>query len=125
VRAVEVALACLLAAGGLRSAWRWARRPLEGADLRDHLLYAAYLTGRIGLWFAFAGYFVLAASIRLRGRAAGDELARYRWYALVPIALAALQLLAGLALGRRPSVERDERETIPPRSRGEDGSGAP
>lgn len=101
MRIAELALACLFAAGGLRSAWRWVRRPFEGADVRDHLLYAAYLTGRIGLWFAFAGYFALAASIGLQGRAAGDELARYRWYALVPIALAAMELLAGLALGRR------------------------
>jgi hypothetical protein len=30
-----------------------------------------------------------------------DELARFRWYVLVPLVLAAMQLVAGYALGRR------------------------
>jgi hypothetical protein len=91
------------AAGGLRSLWAWSRRPFEGTDVRDHLLYALYVTGRAGLWFSFAGFFLISATTGVEGRAAADELSRFRWYVLVPIALAALQLVAGYFLGRRPS----------------------
>ena len=73
----------------------------ESARPSDHLLYALYLTGRIGLWFAFAGFFAIYASIDARGKPLLDELGEFRWYVMVPICLAALQLVAGLALGRR------------------------
>lgn len=101
MRTVELALAGLFALGGLRSLWSWSRRPFEGAELRDHVLYALYLTGRVGLWFSIAGLFAIYASIQTRGRAALDDVARFRWYLLVPLALAALQLVAGWFLGRR------------------------
>jgi hypothetical protein len=100
VTAFELVLAGLLAAGGVRSTWVWSRRRFEGADVIDHLLYAVHLTGRIGLWFAFAGFFVLSATTSIDGRPT-DELQRLRWYVLVPIVLATMQLLAGYALGRR------------------------
>jgi hypothetical protein len=90
----------LLAAGGVRSLWVWSRRRFEGADVIDHLLYALHLTGRIGLWFAFAGFFALSAAISADGTPT-DDLQRLRWYVLVPIVLATMQLLAGYALGRR------------------------
>jgi hypothetical protein len=109
VRAVELAVAIVFIAGGLRSIWVWGRRPFQGTDVVDHILYALYLTGRIGLWFAFAGFFLIYASIDVQGRAALDELARYRWYLIVPLALAAIQLGAGWFLGRRgPSDGTDD-----------------
>lgn len=101
MRVVELAIAGLLVLGGLRSLWAWSRRRFEGNDVTDHLLYALYLTGRIGLWFAIAGFFVIYASIDARGQPAIDELAPYRWYFMVPLVLAALQLVAGYVLGRR------------------------
>ncbi len=101
MRIVELAIAGVFIAGGLRALWFWGRRPFEGTDLADHLLYALYLTGRIGLWFAFAGFFLIYASVDVRGRAALDELTPYRWYLVVPLVLAALQLAAGWFLGRR------------------------
>ena len=101
MRGVELTFAGLFVAGGLRALWVWGRRPFEGTDLVDHLLYSLYLTGRIGLWFAFAGFFLIYASIHVQGRAALDELARYRWFLIVPLLLAALQLAAGWFLGRR------------------------
>lgn len=101
MRTLELSIAGILALGGLRSLWTWSRRPFEGVDVRDHLFYALYLAGRVGLWFAFAGLFAIFASIQTRGRAALDDVARYRWYLLVPLALAALQLVAGWFLGRR------------------------
>lgn len=102
-RIVELLAAALFVAGGARSLWRWGRRGFEGTKAADHLLYALWLTGRAGVWFAVAGIFLISAAIGTRGRAFSDDFARFRWYVLVPIGLAAMQLLAGLALGRRSS----------------------
>jgi hypothetical protein len=101
VKTFELAVAGLFAAGGIRSLWRWGRRPFEGTDVGDHLLYAIYLTGRIGLWFSLAGLFAIYALV-LEGQPT-NHFADYRWYFMVPVGLAALQMLAGLALGRRGS----------------------
>jgi hypothetical protein len=100
VSVVELTLAALFAAGGIRSLWIWSRRRLEGTDLVDHLLYALHLTGRIGLWFAFAGFFVLFSVTSVDGRPS-DAFDDYRWYLLVPITLAAMQFVGGFVLGRR------------------------
>jgi hypothetical protein len=108
VRIVEVVIATVFVLLGLRSLWRWTRRPFDGTDASDHALYALFVTGRVGLWFAVAGLFAIYASVDLRGRAWVDEVEPYRWYLIVPLVLAALQLLAGWFLGRRsPSRERD------------------
>ena len=101
MRIVELAIAVLFILGGLRSLWVWGRRPFEGTDVVDHALYAIYLTGRVGLWFAFAGFFLIYATIDVQGRAALDELEQYRWYLMVPLGLAGMQLVAGWFLGRR------------------------
>ena len=101
MRVGETAIALAFILGGVRSLWYWGRRPFEGTDVVDHLLYAVYLTGRIGLWFAFAGFFLIYASIPVQGRAALDELEQYSWYLMVPLGLAAMQLAAGWFLGRR------------------------
>jgi hypothetical protein len=107
VRPVEGAIALLFTLGGLRSLWYWLRRPFEGTDVADHVLYALFVTARVGLWFAFAGLFWIYATLDVQGRAALDELRRYSWYLMVPIALAAVQLLAGWFLGRRGTAERE------------------
>ena len=101
IETVEYVVALVFAALGIRSVVHWARRPFETNDVRDLVLYALYLTGRVGLWFAVAGLFVLYGSTRTRGRAFTDDVATYRWYAVVFLALAALQLVAGQFLGRR------------------------
>lgn len=98
--ALELVIAALFVAGGLRSLWVWSRRRLEGTDVVDHLLYALHVTGRVGLWFAFAGFFILYGATSIDGKTT-TELDRFRWYVIVPIALATMQLLAGYALGRR------------------------
>lgn len=99
--ALEIVIAGLLVVGGLRSLWVWGRRPFEGTDVRDHLLYAVFVTGRAGTWFAFAGLFAIYASSDARGRAVVDELAALRWFLLVPIVLTAMQVLARYFLARR------------------------
>jgi hypothetical protein len=101
VRPVEGAIAGLFFVGGVRSLWYWLRRPFEGIDVTDHVLYALFVTGRVGLWFAFGGLFWIYATLEVQGRAALDELEAYSWYLIVPIVLAALQLGAGWFLGRR------------------------
>jgi hypothetical protein len=100
VSVLELVVAAVFVAGGVRSLWVWSRRRLEGTDVVDHLLYALHLTGRIGLWFAFAGFFVLFSVTSIDGTPT-NEIDGLRWYLIVPIALATMQLLAGYALGRR------------------------
>lgn len=101
MRVIELVIAGLFVLAGLRSLRAWSRRRFDGTDVIDHLLYALYLTGRIGLWFAVAGFFLISASIDTRGQPALDELAPYRWYFTVPLLLAAVQLVAGYVLWRR------------------------
>jgi hypothetical protein len=100
VSVLELVVAAVFVAGGVRSLWVWSRRRLEGTDVVDHLLYALHLTGRIGLWFAFAGFFVLFSVTSIDGKPT-NEIDGLRWFLIVPIALATMQLLAGYALGRR------------------------
>jgi hypothetical protein len=100
VSAFELVIAAVFLAGGLRSLWIWSRRRFEGADVVDHLLYALHVTGRVGLWFAFAGFFLLFSATSIDGKPT-NEMDRFRWYLMVPLVLAAVQLLAGYALGRR------------------------
>jgi hypothetical protein len=107
VRALEWIAVALLCAGGIRSLWVWSRRPFEGADAVDHLLYALFVTGRAGLWFAFAGLFAIYGSNDAQGRAFIDEASQYRWYVVILIVLAALQFVGGQLLGRRtPGARR-------------------
>lgn len=101
MRIAEIVGAGLCALGGLRSLVYWTRRPVEGRDVSDHVLYALFVTGRVGLWLAFAGLFAIYAASDARGRAAIDELTELRWYFVVPLVLAAAQFLAGYFLARR------------------------
>lgn len=107
MKVIEAIVAAAFAAMGVRSLVYWLRRPFETADLRDHLLFAAYLTGRIGLWFSLAGLFlVLSVDTGTRfARGSGVEFvqytSRYGWYVMVFAGLSALQLVAGYFLGRR------------------------
>ncbi len=101
MKAVELTLAVLLALAGVRSLWVWSRRRFEGVDVVDHVLYSLYLTGRVGLWFALSGLFLIYASVDAHGQPATDELRPYRWYLIVPLALGGLQMVAGWFLGRR------------------------
>ena len=103
----ELLVAGLFLAGGFRSIWVWSRRRFEGTDVVDHLLYAMHVTGRVGLWFAFAGFFLLFAATSVDGKPT-DQLDRYRWYLLVPLTLASMQFVGGFLLGRRSSDEPDE-----------------
>jgi len=107
VRGFELGLALVSFALGVRSLVYWSRRPFAAIDVTDHLLFALFLTGRIGLWFAVGGGFAIVASQETRGRALVDDLQPYLWYAIVFLVLGAMQFVAGQILGRRtpPSGE--------------------
>ena len=106
---VELAIACLFVAGGFRSFLRWRGTDIEGPRAWERALLALHLTARIGMWMAFAGLFV--------GYALVDEPRQLGWFVLVPITLAALQLLSGLALWRS-AQERSEGSRAEPAGRG-------
>ena len=101
MKAFEIGLAVLFGALGVRSLVYWIRRPFESRDPRDHFLFALFVTGRVGLWFALCGLFLLYASVDTQGRAFTDDVRQYDWFVMVFIVLAALQLLGGYFLGRR------------------------
>jgi hypothetical protein len=111
----ELAIVGLCTGMGLRSAWYWIRRPFDSREVGDHVLYAMYVTGRVGLWFAVAGAFAIFQSLDTQGRAFIDDANEYRWYVLVPGLLAFLQLLAAVLLGRRggDDAEDDGSVTLP------------
>jgi hypothetical protein len=102
----ELVIGGLLALLGIRSLVRWMRTEFEAESLRDQLLYLMHTVARVGLWFAFAGFFV--------GLALLDEPARFiRWYIFVPLGLAGVQLMTAVLLGRSPLTPRqgDEQES--------------
>ena len=101
MKAIEIALVALFGGLGVRSLVHWTRRPFESRDARDHLLFATFVTGRVGSWLALAGIFVLYASKNTQGRAFIDDVHEYDWYVMVFVVLAAMQLVGGYFLGRR------------------------
>ena len=116
MRPFEFAVALVLTAFGIRSAAYWGRRRFESTAIRDQLLYAVYRTGRVGMWFAFAGLFFVFAFVGTTdpvtrqhlpstGQAYVDDVSRYRWYVIVFAVLGAMQLLGGWFLGHGGPVD--------------------
>jgi hypothetical protein len=103
VKAVELLVVAVSALLGFRSLVHWARRPFDSRDPADHALFAAFVTGRAGLWLAVAGLFLLYASTDTQGRAFVDDVRQYQWFLIVFLVLAAIQFVAGFFLGRRSS----------------------
>jgi hypothetical protein len=101
VNLIEVALIVVFAALGVRSLVHWIRRPFETRDPRDHLFFAMFVTGRVGLWLALAGIFMVFALTDTQGRAFVDDVHEYDWYVMVFVILAAMQFVGGFFLGRR------------------------
>jgi hypothetical protein len=95
MRVVELVIAGLLLLGAVRSALRWLGAEYAARGTGDRVLFAIHAGARVGLWVAFAGFFV--------GYALVDEPQQFKWFLLVPIALAGVQLLTGMLLSRPPS----------------------
>ena len=105
MKVFEAVMLVVFAGFGLRSAWYWIRRPLDSAEVSDHVLYAAFVTGRVGLWLSVAGAFAIFLSIDTQGRAFAEDAREFRWYVVVPGLLAFLQLLGSVLLGGRGGGE--------------------
>jgi hypothetical protein len=104
----EAVLAGVFLLAGIRSLVWWMRRPFESTDMRDQLLFASYLTGRVGMWFAVAGLFLLLSLAGAGGGAGASTgetaLARFAgehaWYVMVFLALGVMQFVSAFFLGR-------------------------
>ncbi len=101
MKVFEIAIVVVFGVFGIRSLVHWARRPFDSGDPSDHLLFAMFVTGRVGLWFALSGLFLLYALTNTQGRAFVDDVKKYDWFVMVFVSLAALQFLGGYFLGRR------------------------
>jgi hypothetical protein len=93
----ELAVAALFTLFGVRSLARWMRRGFRARTAGESVLFALHVTARVGMWFAFAGFFA--------GYALVDEPQSLRWYVMVPLSLAAVQFLTALVLGRGATGE--------------------
>jgi hypothetical protein len=107
VKAFEITMVLLFGALGMRSLVHWVRRPFDSSDPGDHILFALFVTGRVGLWFALSGLFLLYALTETQGRAFVDDVRAYDWFFLLFVGLSAMQFLAGFFLGRRSGPDRD------------------
>ena len=97
---IEWIAAAVFALLGIRSFVHWLRRPLVTDDRRDQLLFAVFVTCRVGLWLAIAGLFALYGALDVQGRAFADEASDLRWYVVVVAVPAAGQFVTGFLLGR-------------------------
>ena len=104
----ELVLAAGFGALAVRSAVYWSRHRLRTEDTLDDLLFAAFVTGRVGTWLLAAGMFVLFGTISTQGRAYADEAGQYSWLFVVFLALGAMQLLAAYFLGARGAWNPDD-----------------
>jgi hypothetical protein len=93
----ELVVAALFTLLGARSLARWMRRGFHARTAGETVLFALHVTARVGMWFAFAGFFA--------GYALVDEPQSLRWYVMVPLGLAAVQFLTALVLGRAATGE--------------------
>lgn len=101
MRAFEIAAALVFAGLGVRSLVHWMRRPYESTRASDLALYAAFVTGRVGMWVVLATAFTLYALTGTKGRAFIDDAREYRWLYVVFLALGGLQFVAAYFLGQR------------------------
>lgn len=119
VSPVELTIAIVFLGLAVRSAVHWMRHHVATQDTTDEVLFALFVTGRVGTWLLAAGLFLLFGSIDLRGRAYTDEAGSYSWLFIVFLLLGALQLIAGWFLGARntprdPSTPEAGDEPRPP-----------
>ncbi len=97
----ELVVALLFLGLGIRSAVYWSRHRLDARDTADDLLFAAFVTGRVGTWLLASGMWLVFASIDAQGRAYTDEASQYVWLIIVFLALGATQLIAAWFLSAR------------------------
>jgi hypothetical protein len=104
---IELLPALVFAALAARSAVYWFRHRVQARDAVDDLLFAAFVTGRVGTWLTAACMFLLFATIDAEGRAFTDEARGYSWLFIVFLALGAMQLVAAWFLSARGRSDPD------------------
>ena len=106
----ELVIGGILVLLALRSLVKWMMTDFDAQSVQDHLLFTLHSAARVGLWFAFAGFFL--------GLALVDEPRSFiQWYVFVPIGLAGIQLLTAVFGSRsqgNPSSMRGTDETPGP-----------
>lgn len=88
----ELVLAGLFGVIGLRSAVASLRDTETGRSLRNRALVAVHDAAKAGFWLALGAFFLGFALI--------DEPQGFRWFVLVPIAMAGVRLAAAAALSK-------------------------
>jgi len=99
---------------GARSAIHWIRHGLPLRDTTDELLFATFVTGRVGTWWVAAGMFLVFGSISAAGQAYADEARGFTWLLVVFLGLGALQFLAGWFLRARDRSRGTGEQPRPP-----------
>jgi hypothetical protein len=89
---LEYLVAAPLMLVGLWSAWRSLARPIPGEDARAGFLIALHEAAKAGFWLTLGGFFLLYGVL--------EEPQPFRWFALVPVAMAGLRLAAAALLAR-------------------------
>jgi len=101
VTRIELIPAVVFAALGVRSIVYWLRHRFASRDATDDVLFALFVTGRAGTWFAAAGIFWLYSTVDFQGRAFTEDASQYSWLAILFLALGAMQLIAAWFLSAR------------------------
>lgn len=89
---MEIVLAVPLFLIGVFSAVRSLTDPVTAEDGRSRLLIAIHQASKAGFWLALGAFFLLYGL--------APEPQEYRWFALVPIAMAGLRLATAALLAR-------------------------
>jgi len=95
LRVPELVIGGVLSLLGIRSLVKWMGIHFEAESLRDQVLFLLHAASRVGLWFAFAGFFFGFALVEEVG-------SLVRWYVFVPLGLAGVQLMTAVFLARSP-----------------------
>jgi hypothetical protein len=114
VKVVALVLAVAFAALAARSAVHWVRHRPPLRDTTDDLLFAAFVTGRVGTWAVAAAMFLAFGTITAIGEAYADEAREYSWLFVVFVGLGAMQFLAAWFLGLRDRARRGPDDGRPP-----------
>jgi hypothetical protein len=87
----EFVVAGILGLLGLRSLVHWISVEFPAASMVEHVLFALHVTARVGTWFALGVAFV--------GYALVAEPQSFRWFVVIVLVLAAVQLMTAASLG--------------------------
>lgn len=89
---VEVVVGSLFLLVGLRSSLRSLRSTDTAESAGTRALVAVHDAAKAGFWLALGGLFIGFATL--------DEPESFRWFVLVPIAMAGIRLVAAATLSR-------------------------